>query len=152
MTKIRVLLALLAIAGLYGWWSLRRPASPADTLEAVQYTAITLQPLHPAVGLALAQECLKWPGVKTSVFNENSSLLVVAHTSKVAVGTLVRNAANYTGAHAEIKQFEMAAGPQCPVPANLLQLLPLLLLGLGLSSAILFALQIWVSNRRALST
>lgn len=151
MKKIHWFFAVLSVAGFWGWVALRRPASPSDALPAVQYTALIPHLANPAAGQDLATVARSWSGVTASTFNDQSGLLVLAHTQAVDKNALLERVGKYTQTPAELKVFEASAGPQCPVPFELIQQIPAILLGLSLFSTAVFLLLSYLPGRRSAS-
>lgn len=147
-TAFRLTLLLCSLACLCGWLALRRPYGPTDDLELVRYSAFVLHAPSPEAGHALASAAREWPGVRATTYNASSDLLVAIHTSRTDSGALREKLQELSPFSIVPKTFAATAGPQCPVPHEMLAAVPGLLLSLSLGFAALQCAFEWRSRHR----
>lgn len=140
MRFFRAFLALMSLACLAGWFSLRKPYSPSQDLLPVTITAFTANAPSLEAGQSLADAARGRQGVTASTYNPTSDLLVLTHWTSVKENELQSQLQILAGQRIEKKVFPELAGAKCPVPQEALAALPSWLLGLGLLSAFAFLL------------
>jgi hypothetical protein len=145
MKATRWILLCFALLGLGGWRYLRQPWSPTQDLPKVQYTAVEVANTS---GAGLATELRTWKGVTATTYNDNSGLLVVAHTNALPETQLLNQLSQKTSKPLAAKVFKIE-GPQCPVPFGLIHQLPSYLLAFGLVTGFLWLLMT-LKNARTL--
>lgn len=131
LKKLRIALGVITLLALSGWLWLRKPYSPSNDLPLVYYPAFVVEGIDSTAGARLAAEAKTWPGINTSNFNHKSSLLSVAcrkGTDEEALMAQIREAA---GVNVYKKDFSSPGAPQCPVPFEVIQRIPLYLLLTG---------------------
>ena len=147
MRYLQFLLITMSVVALFGWLYLRKPASASDTLAPVCYTAFISHATDMEAGQSLAQAALEWEGVSAASYNAHSDLLVIAHTDRWTPATLKSRLSTLTSSPPQIKQFSPSSGAQCPVPLEVIQMIPGFLLTLSILSALVFA-GLMISNKK----
>lgn len=136
----RSLILLFFGAALAGWWHFRRPASPTDDLPPVTYHALELAQTPTLPASEMLRQLETWAGITAVAYSAPERLLSLSITRDLPLDKLIERLQHLTGTAVAPKVFS-AQGPQCPVPAGLIQQLPfyclltasgfLLLLGLS---------------------
>lgn len=150
MKILKFSMVLISAAAMLGWLILRRPASASDILEPVCYTAFISHASDPEAGKALALAAQEWKGVSAVSYNAGSDLLVIAHTDLWTPATLKSRLATLTSTPPQIKQFTPSPGAQCPVPLEIVEMIPGFLLTLSIFSTIVFAGLMVFKRKKAL--
>lgn len=139
MKILKFSMVIISAAAMLGWLYLRRPASASDILEPVCYTAFISHASDPEAGQSLALAAQEWKGVSAVSYNAHSDLLVIAHTDRWTPATLKSRLSTLTSSPPQIKQFTPSPGAQCPVPLEIVQMIPGFLLMLSIVSALIFS-------------
>lgn len=131
MRKIHLLLLVLAMVCLGAWMGMRKPYSPSDDLPLVTYQAFDVAGISDEAGEALAQKVRQWAGITATTFNPDSDLLVLSYTEQQSEAALLSKLQASTSVAVSKKTFEKPAGPECPVPMDLIVAFPTYLFWAG---------------------